>query len=259
VNNEIPVLSVQDICKKFGDLKVLRTVSLDLGENEIVAIVGHSGCGKTTLLRIVCALEIADAGAVLLDGARHDNPGKDALMLFQSFDQLQPWRTVLGNVMFPLTTTGKMRKSDARTLAMKRIADVGLGGFENAYPHTLSGGMKQRAVVARALALAPRVLLMDEPFASLDNITRGTLQALTRRVCEKYGISALLVTHSVEEALVMSDRIIVMDKDPGRIKAVVDNSARDALTVKRRSVLTEEIVALLGGKDGETNAGIVSA
>jgi NitT/TauT family transport system ATP-binding protein len=252
-------LSVQDICKKFGDLEVLRGVSLDLGENEIVAIVGHSGCGKTTLLRIVCALENADAGAVLLDGARHDNPGKNALMLFQSFDQLQPWRTVLGNVMFPLTAAGKMRKPDARTLAMKRITDVGLGGFENAYPHTLSGGMKQRAVVARALALAPRVLLMDEPFASLDNITRGTLQALTRRVCEKYGISALLVTHSVEEALVMADRVIVMAGNPSCIKAVVDNSARDALTAKRRSALTEEIVALLGGKDGETDEGIVSA
>jgi NitT/TauT family transport system ATP-binding protein len=259
VNSEIPVLSVQDICKKFGDLEVLRDVNLDLGENEILAIVGHSGCGKTTLLRIVCALESADAGAVLLDGARHEKPSKDALMLFQSFDQLQPWRTVLGNVMFPLTATGKMRKSDARRLAMKRIADVGLGGFENAYPHTLSGGMKQRAAVARALALTPRVLLMDEPFASLDNITRGTLQDLTRRVCEKYGISALLVTHSAEEALVMADRVIVMDRNPGRIKAVVDNSARDALTAKRRSVLTEEIVALLGGKDSETNAGIVSA
>ena len=238
---EIPVLSVQEISKNFGDLEVLRSVSFDLCENEIVAIVGHSGCGKTTLLRIICAFESADSGAVLLDGARHEIPSKDALMLFQSFDQLQPWRTVLGNVMFPLTAAGKIKKRDAKTLSMKRIADVGLNGFENSFPHTLSGGMKQRAAVARALALAPRVLLMDEPFASLDNITRGTLQTLTLRVCEKYGISALLVTHSVEEAVIMAERIIVLDKNPGRIKAIFENPDRGTATAAQRAQLAERI------------------
>jgi NitT/TauT family transport system ATP-binding protein len=222
------VLSVQGICKRFSELEVLRDINFDLGEYETVAIIGNSGCGKTTLLNIVCAFAKADDGLVLIDGALHDCPTKDALMLFQSFDQLQPWRTVLGNVMYPLMATGeKKRRIEAKSLALKRIADVGLTDFTNVYPHTLSGGMKQRAAVARALALAPRVLLMDEPFASLDDITRGTLQLLTRRVCEKYGISVLLVTHSVEEAVVMSDKIIVMNKNPGRVKAVVSPPDRE--------------------------------
>jgi NitT/TauT family transport system ATP-binding protein len=245
VNSEIPVLSVQDVRKSFGGLEVLCGVSFNLDENEIVAVVGHSGCGKTTLLRVICAFETMDGGAVLLDGARHDKPSKDALMLFQSFDQLQPWRTVLGNVMFPLTATGIVRKQDAKKLAMKRIADVGLSDFADAYPHTLSGGMKQRTAVARALALAPRVLLMDEPFASLDNITRDTLQNLTRRICGKYGISALLVTHSVEEALIMADRIVVMDMNPGRVKAIVENPERDTLAAPSRDDLREMIMKLL--------------
>jgi NitT/TauT family transport system ATP-binding protein len=247
---ELPVISIQNICKSFAEnggrgLDVLTDISFNVWQNETVAVIGHSGCGKTTLLRIVCALESADTGLVLLDGARQEKPNKDALMLFQSFDQLQPWRTVLGNVMFPLTAASKMLKRDAKPLAMKRIADVGLSGFENAYPHTLSGGMKQRAAVARALALAPRVLLMDEPFAALDNITRGTLQALTRRVCEKYGISALLVTHSVEEAVVMADRIIVMGRDPGRVKAIVENPDRDNAGTPGRAELTERVMGLL--------------
>jgi NitT/TauT family transport system ATP-binding protein len=199
------------------------------------------------LLRIACAFETADAGLVLLDGARHDKPTKDALMMFQSFEQLQPWRTVLGNVAYPLLATGALkRKTEAKARALKRIGDVGLSDFANAYPHTLSGGMKQRAAVARALALAPRVLLMDEPFASLDNITRGILQVLTRRVCEKYGISVLLVTHSVEEAVIMAERIIVMDKNPGRIKAIVENTERDSLSPARRGALIGEIIELLG-------------
>jgi NitT/TauT family transport system ATP-binding protein len=174
-------------------------------------------------------------------------------MLLQSFDQLQPWRTVLGNVMFPLLAStsrfvfalngsGTIRKKEIEVLAMKCIEDVGLMGFENSYPHTLSGGMKQRAAVAMAMALHPKVLLMDEPFASLDDITRGQLQRLTLLVCRKYGISVIIVTHSVEEAIVMSDRIIVMDRDPGRIKAVMDNPNKQTLTVIKISEQKERIL-----------------
>jgi NitT/TauT family transport system ATP-binding protein len=242
--SEFSVLSIQNIEKSFGTLEVLRDVSFSVNEHEVVAIVGHSGCGKTTLLRIVCAFESADEGIVLLDGTRREKPTKDALMLFQSFEQLQPWRTVLGNVMYPLVAT-KTRKSDAKALAMKRIADVGLSEFANAYPHTLSGGMKQRVAVARALALAPRVLLMDEPFASLDNITRAALQQLTLRVCGKYGVSVLLVTHSVDEAVTMADRIIVMDKNPGRIKQIFENPGRETLSGEKRANITKEIIDLL--------------
>ena len=243
--NELPVVSVQNISKSFlqndgRQLMVLDNVSFNVELNEIVAVIGHSGCGKTTLLRIVCSFEASDEGLVLLDGVKCIKPCKDMLMLFQDFNQLLPWKTVLGNVMHPLIATKTVRtRKDAKKYALKRITDVGLIGFEHNYPHQLSGGMKQRAAVARALALQPRVMLMDEPFASLDNITRSTLQELTRRVCDKYGISALLVTHSVEEAVVMADRIIVMDKNPGRIKAILANSAKDTPPEQRAEFVSK--------------------
>lgn len=251
---ELPVVSVQNISKSFkqndgGMLEVLRDVSFDIQQNEIVAVIGHSGCGKTTLLRIVCSFENSDNGFVLVDGVKHVKPNKEVLMLFQEFNQLLPWKTVLGNVIHPLIATKTITdRKDARKHALKRIADVGLNGFERSYPHQLSGGMKQRTAVARALALQPRVLLMDEPFASLDNITRGTLQVLTRRVCEKYGISALLVTHSVEEAVVMADKIIVMDKNPGRVKAILENKVKYE-PPERRAEFTAETLRLLGERE----------
>ena len=252
--NELPVVSVQNISKSFRQndgrlLEVLCDVSFDVGQNEIVAVIGHSGCGKTTLLRIACSFEPPDNGFVLLDGVKCVKPCKDMLMLFQGFNQLLPWKTVLGNVVHPLVATKSVRsRQDAKKHAQKRIRDVGLESFEQSYPHQLSGGMKQRAAVARALALQPRVMLMDEPFASLDNITRGALQVLTRRVCEKYGISALLVTHSVEEAVVMADRIIVMDKNPGRVKAILTNAAKDA-PPEQRAEFTAEALRLLGSQE----------
>jgi len=249
--SELPVVSVQNLSKsyKMNDgtrLNVLDDISFQVNENEIVGVVGHSGCGKTTLLRIICAFQGADSGYVLVDGVNHNRPDKNVLMLFQDFNQLLPWRTVLGNIVHPLLATKTLHtKREAKERALKRIADVGLSGFENSYPHQLSGGMKQRAAVARALALQPRILLMDEPFASLDNITRGVLQALTRRVCNQYGITAILVTHSVEEAVIMADRIIVMGKNPGRIQAIINNPEREKLTVAQRAALAAEIVEKL--------------
>jgi NitT/TauT family transport system ATP-binding protein len=226
---EIPIVSIRNVSKTFiqnsGDfLEVLQNISFDVQRNEIVAIIGHSGCGKTTLLRIACALEVADDGIVLLDGCLCVHPSKNMLMLYQDFNQLFPWKTVLENVVHSLVATKMIKdKRAAKSRAIESIVDVGLSGFENSYPHQLSGGMKQRAIVARALVLKPLVLLMDEPFGSLDDITRSTLQILTRQVCKRYGISALFVTHSIEEAVVMSDKIVIMDKNPGRIKAILKN------------------------------------
>jgi NitT/TauT family transport system ATP-binding protein len=231
-------------------LEVLDDISFNVEQNEMVGIIGHSGCGKTTLLRCICAFEGLNEGCVLVDGVKRQAPGKDVLMLFQDFNQLLPWKTVIGNVVHPLLATRTIKSRDeARNRARKMIADVGLSDFESTYPHQLSGGMKQRAAVARALALHPRVLLMDEPFAALDNITRGTLQTLTRQVCEKYGITVLFVTHSVEEAVIMADRIIIMDRNPGRIKKVVDNSGRADHTPQERGEFVAEVMELLGSAE----------
>jgi NitT/TauT family transport system ATP-binding protein len=252
MTDTLPVIRVEDLSKTFtmnggGTLRVLDNVNFDVQQGECVCLIGHSGCGKTTLLRAVCGFEPPDSGSVLVDGAVHDKPDKDVLMLFQDFNQLFPWKTVLQNVMYPLLATKFItNKTDAKSRAMKRIADVGLSGFDNSYPHQLSGGMKQRVAVARALALQPRVLLMDEPFAALDNITRRTLQTLTTRVCEKYGVSMLLVTHSVEEAVIMSDRIVMMKPRPGRIGQIFNNPGRGNQSEVERAQLVEQILQALG-------------
>ena len=245
-----PVISVQAIHKTFkrvenSDLHVLRGINLDVREGEFVGLIGYSGCGKTTLLRIICGFEKAEDGLVLIDGVKHEKPSRNMLMLFQGFDQLFPWKTVLGNVIHPLTSTRFMKnKKEAKDHAMLRIADVGLSGFENSYPHELSGGMKQRTAVARALALQPRVLLMDEPFASLDNITRRTLQELTCTICDKYGITVVFVTHSVEEAVRMASRIAVMNRK-GNIEKVFNNNYRMQSASESQVSLVKEVTGLM--------------
>jgi NitT/TauT family transport system ATP-binding protein len=247
----MPVVSVQGLYKTFkrdndDQLNVLRDINFDVAQGEFTGLIGYSGCGKTTLLRIICGFERAEGGFVLIDGLKHEKPGRNVLMLFQDFNQLFPWKTVLQNVMHPLIATGFIRdKAAARSRAEKRLHDVGLSDFLQYYPHQLSGGMMQRAAVARALALQPRVLLMDEPFASLDNITRRTLQELTRRVCDKYGVTVIFVTHSVEESVIMADKIIVMREKPGQINAVIENTGRAGYNEAGRAVIIEQIMRLL--------------
>ena len=246
----IPVVSIQGLYKTFtrmegGDIKVLCDINLDVEQGEFVGLIGYSGCGKTTLLRTLCGFEMADEGNVLVDGLKFEKPSRNMLMLFQDFNQLFPWKTVLGNIIHPLVSTGFIKnKKEAVKRAMKRIADVGLEGFENNYPHELSGGMKQRTAVARALALQPRVLLMDEPFASLDNITRRTLQELTCRVCDKYGVTVIFVTHSVEEAVRMAARIAVMNRK-GNFEKIYENPYRLKPASEGQALLIEEITSLM--------------
>lgn len=249
--NDMPVVSIQNVFKRFvmpdnSDLNVLNDINLDMYQNEMIGIIGYSGCGKTTLLRCVCAFDNSDEGYILVDGKNHLIPNKNVLMLFQDFNQLMPWKTVLGNVMFSLLASKTVAsKKEAKKRALKRIDDVGLSAFADSYPHQLSGGMKQRAAVARALALQPRVLLMDEPFAALDNITRKSLQILTRRVCDKYGVTTLFVTHSVEEAVLMADKIVVMADNPGRIVKVFENPNRGNQPQSKIAEITAEIINLL--------------
>lgn len=246
---ECPVVSIQNLGKSYrhydaSQLKVFEGIDLGVAQGEVAGIIGPSGCGKTTLLRCICGFEEPDEGLVLIDGAPHQRPSRDVLMLFQDFNQLLPWKTVIGNVMFPLLATGAVPdKKEARRLAEARLNDVGLKNFLNSYPRQLSGGMKQRAAVARALALQPRVLLLDEPFAALDAITRRSLQLLTRRVCGKHGITVLLVTHSVDEAVTMSDKIVIMAPAAAGIKKVITRPG--GLTVAECLALSAQIMAAL--------------
>jgi NitT/TauT family transport system ATP-binding protein len=246
--------------------EALRDVSLQVQAGEFIAIVGASGCGKTTLLRIVDGLRPPTRGEVWVDGHPVDRPGPDRGFVFQQ-DGLFPWRTVLDNVIFGLEVQGKS-KGDARKRADTLIRLVGLNGFEQHFPHELSGGMRQRANLARALTIDPDVLLMDEPFASLDAQTREIMQSELLRIWRSNRKTVLFVTHQIDEAVYLADRVVVMTSRPGQVKAVVDVDIprpRD-LSVKRTprflelvdeiwKMIEEEVKAALHITSSDTSAG----
>ena len=200
--------------------EALRDVSLQVQAGEFIAIVGASGCGKTTLLRIVDGLRPPTRGEVWVDGHPVDRPGPDRGFVFQQ-DGLFPWRTVLDNVIFGLEVQGKP-KGEARRRADALLRLVGLNGFEQHFPHELSGGMRQRANLARALTIDRDVLLMDEPFASLDAQTREIMQSELLRIWRSNRKTVLFVTHQIDEAVYLADRVVVMTSRPGQVKAVVE-------------------------------------
>ncbi|HEX9465416.1 MAG TPA: ABC transporter ATP-binding protein [Alphaproteobacteria bacterium] len=200
-------------------LAVLTNISLTVRTSEFVSIVGASGCGKTTFLRILDGLIEPSAGEVLIDGGAVTAPGRDRGFVFQK-DSLWPWRTARENVLFGLEIQRRPRK-EAHATAQKLIELVGLKGFEDHYPHQLSGGMRQRVNLARALAIDPDVLLMDEPFASLDAQTREVMQLELVRIWNEARKTVVFVTHQIDEAVFLSDRVIVFAARPGRIKEVV--------------------------------------
>jgi len=195
-------------------------VDLDVFEGEFLCIVGPSGCGKTTLLRMLAGLERPTEGEALVKGRPIEGPGPDRVMVFQDH-VLFPWRTVLGNVLFGLELKGLSRR-EAVEEAMKYIKLVGLEGFEGAYPHELSGGMRQRAALARALACNPDVLLMDEPLSALDAQTRNYMQGELMRIWMETKKTMVMVTHSVEEAVYLGDRVVVLTARPAKVKSVVE-------------------------------------
>jgi len=198
----------------------LKDVNFEVKDGEFVCIIGPSGCGKTTLLRIVAGLDRADSGRILLDGETITSPDPRRGMVFQEYS-LFPWRTVMDNVTFGLDMSGMDRK-ESRKIAEEYLRLVGLEQFRNSYPYELSGGMRQRIAIVRALANDPAVLLMDEPFGSLDAQTRNKLQQELLQIWESKKITILFVTHSVDEAVYLSDRIAVMTSRPGRIKEMID-------------------------------------
>ena len=221
------VIEVVDITKRFRtdsgeELTALDGISFTVRANEFVSIIGPSGCGKTTLLRILDGLVQADSGQVRIHGRPVQRPGPDRAVVFQDF-ALLPWRTVLGNVLFPLEVRGVPR-AEREARAREAIQLVGLAGFEHYYPHALSGGMQQRVGLARALAVDPEILLMDEPFGALDAQTRQLLQDELLRLWERHKKTVILVTHDMHEAVYLSDRILVLAPRPGRVakELVVD-------------------------------------
>ncbi|MGE4271917.1 MAG: ABC transporter ATP-binding protein [Desulfitobacterium sp.] len=206
-------------------LRVLDNIDLDIYKGEILAILGPSGCGKTTLLRQIAGFDHPSSGRVFMDGKEIVKPEVKRMMIFQDFNQLFPWKTVIQNTIYPLKLN-RLGDSEAthRELALKYLNLVELSGFEDSYPHQLSGGMKQKAAMARALVIKPKVLLMDEPFGSLDALTRLSLQNLLLKVWRETGVTIVLVTHDIQEAVILSDRIAVMGgRGSGGIKRIFPN------------------------------------
>jgi NitT/TauT family transport system ATP-binding protein len=220
-----PKVEARNLYKRFdrGTTRTdaLNDINLSIRPGEFVALLGASGCGKTTLLRIVDGLEQATHGELLIDGTPHNEPGTDRGFVFQQ-DNLFPWRTVLRNVTFGLELQGVAKKA-ANRQATEYLELVGLKGFERYYPHELSGGMRQRVNLARAFCIRPDVLLMDEPFAALDAQTREVMQSELLRIWQQTdGRTVMFVTHQIDEAIFLADRIVVMTARPGRIKEIID-------------------------------------
>jgi NitT/TauT family transport system ATP-binding protein len=250
----LSVLEVENVTKTFTMEKpkvlVLDNVNFSVGNDEFVCLVGPSGCGKSTLLRIVAGLEKADSGRILFRGQPIMQPTPKIAMVFQLFGLL-PWKTALENVEVPLEVLG-MEKEKRKHIADEYLKMVGLEGFENTYPHDLSGGMKQRVGIARALALKPEVLLMDEPFSSLDELTAKTLRELVLDIWRNPGLPTntfIMVSHNVEEAVYMADRVIVMSPRPGKVVGEVKiNIPRPRTKYLRDSAyfrFVDEVVELL--------------
>ena len=230
----VPLLQVDGVTLEYatGDRIVRAThrVSFDLHRGDRLVLLGASGCGKSSLLKAVAGFIAPREGEIRLDGRVVRGPGPDRIVMFQEFDQLPPWKTVLGNVMFPLLAARICDRREARGRALDALEKVRLVDFAGAYPHTLSGGMKQRVAIARALAMRPRVLLMDEPFAALDALTRRRMQEELLALWEELGFTMLFVTHSIEEALVVGNRIVVLSPRPGRVRAELNAHAFDLHT-----------------------------
>ncbi len=217
-------LKIDNVYKEYNGRKgktvALNGVNLDIKENEFVCVVGPSGCGKSTLLNIIAGLLEPTSGDVYLDGKKIEGTGVERGVVFQGY-ALFPWRTVLKNVMFGLEIK-KVPKAEAEKIAMKYIKAVGLEGFEHAYPKELSGGMRQRVAIARAYAVNPEVLLMDEPFGALDAQTRVQLQSELLNTWEHEKKTCFFITHDVDEAIILAQRVVIMSARPGRIKRIVD-------------------------------------
>lgn len=220
MNRAAPILEIRGVTKEYPGISAIANSSFEVYEHEFVSIIGPSGCGKSTLLEIVAGLIPRTSGEVFIKGEAVRNTHSSIGIVFQQ-ESIFPWRTTLENIDFGLQMQGVSRE-ERRKRAHKMIALVGLDGFENRYPAELSGGMKQRVAIARALVMEPEILLMDEPFGALDEQTRIILGEELLRIQQQIGQTILFVTHNINEAVQLSDRVVVMTSRPGRIKAVIN-------------------------------------
>ncbi len=233
------MLEIRDVAKTYGSgsqvTHALRSISFSIAERELVCVVGPSGCGKTTLLKCIAGLMRPTRGEVVLHGERVTGPPEEMAVVFQEYNRsLMPWSTVRNNVLLPLRHK-KLAKDERTRLVEEALGAVGLTRFIDHYPWQLSGGMQQRVAIARALAYQPSILLMDEPFASVDAQTRGDLEDLVLRVRDEFGITILFVTHDIDESVYLSDRIVVLTHAPTVVKDVIGvelPSPRDQIATK---------------------------
>lgn len=229
IEKAAPLLAVDKVSIEYKTrerrVRATHQVSFDVHDAERFILLGASGCGKSTLLKAIAGFIEPTEGRIAVDGKTVRGPGPDRIVVFQEFDQLPPWKTLRQNVAFPLVASRKLGRREADERAMHYLDKVGLCAFADAYPHTLSGGMKQRVAIARALAMQPRVLLMDEPFAALDALTRRRMQEELLALWEGERFTLLFVTHSIEEALVLGSRVLLLSPHPGRVRAELNAHA----------------------------------
>ena len=244
MSTETIKITAKNVNVFYGDKQAINDVSIDIATEHVTAFIGPSGCGKSTLLKAVGGYLSPTEGSLTLNGRPIGGPGPDRVMVFQEFDQLLPWKTVQENVVFALTASGKLQRKEAIERAQHYINKVNLSEFAHSLPHTLSGGMKQRAAIARGMAMEPDILLMDEPFAALDALTRGKMQEELLQLWEDTRFTVLFVTHSIPEAVRIGNRILLLSPHPGQVRAELHCAGLDSLGPNGQP-LVQEIEALL--------------
>jgi sulfonate transport system ATP-binding protein len=245
-NSRPPLLRVEDVTLQYETghrlIRAAYRVSFDVLRSDRFVILGPSGCGKSTILKAVGGYIQPVEGRILLNGAAVNRPGPDRVFVFQEFDQLLPWKTVRGNIVFALTSGKGLARAEAADRASHFLNKVNLADFANSHPHTLSGGMKQRVAIARALAMEPQMLLMDEPFAALDALTRARMQEELLELWSETKATILFVTHSIPEAIRVGNRILLLSAHPGQVKAELNSSGRSDGAAKALAARIEEIL-----------------
>ena len=254
-NQKNTILKIQNLTKKYDNSSrvILNNIDLTVNEEDFLCVLGPSGCGKSTLIRCIAGFE-EYKGSIEVNGKRVTKPGADRIMVFQDFNQLFPWKTVLGNLTYPLKAGGMKNKQEHKKRAMEYLDKVNLLPYKDYYPHQLSGGMKQRVAIAKGMVLGSKIIMMDEPFAALDAMTRNQMQAELMQIKEKEKMTVLFITHNIQEAIALGNRIMVMSKD-GVIREHLYNPIEKPVTPASEGYgeLWEHLNGLLTEENTEKN------